>query len=91
VNDSSTHDDDPGPVRPDRGGWLSGPALSEDEVKLRELRTEHPDWVLWFGRFTKSWWAAPPPPGQALINAPDLDALEAMILDIETWEGGRHV
>jgi hypothetical protein len=88
VNDSSTHDDDPGPVRPDRGGWLSGPSLPEDEVKLAELRAAHPGWTIWWGKHTESWWAAPPPGLiSSLLNDTDPDRLEAKILDVETWAG----
>jgi len=40
------------------------------------------------GKFTGSWWAMPPPGLMALIDAPDLDQLEAKIADVEAWETG---
>jgi hypothetical protein len=94
VNDSSTptgppHDDDEGRVRRERGDWISGPSLSEETVKLGELRAQHPGWTIWKGRHTGSWWACPPPPGMTLLDAPDLDRLEAMILDVKAWGGRR--
>jgi hypothetical protein len=94
VNDNvePPHDDDEGQVRPDRGGWVSGPALPEHDVRLAELRAAHPDWLIWWGKFTESWWAAPPPSLMyALINDADPDRLEAAILDIEAGQGGWNV
>ncbi|HUY47376.1 MAG TPA: hypothetical protein VMV92_16860 [Streptosporangiaceae bacterium] len=73
----------------DRGGWLSGPSLPEDDVMLAELRAQHPQWTIWKGKHTGSWWACPPPGVLSLIDAPDLGQLEAKILDIEAWETGQ--
>lgn len=81
--------DDQGQVREDRGGWISGPSLSEDEFKLAGLRERFPRWKFWRGQHTRAWWACPPPGGvQALLSADDLDGLAGMVADVETWESG---
>jgi hypothetical protein len=66
---------------------ISGPSLSEETVKLAELRAQHLGWTIWKDRHTGSWWACPPPPGMTLLDAPDLDRLEGKILDVEAWGG----
>jgi hypothetical protein len=85
---TGVHDDDPGQVRPDRGGWISGPQVSEEDVRLVEVRAVHPGWTIWKGKQTGSWWACPPPPATLLLEAADLDALETKILDVEAWLSG---
>jgi hypothetical protein len=64
-------------------------ALSDDDgIKLAALRARWPAWTIWRGKFTCSWWAMPPPGVLTLVNADDLDRLEALIADIESWDAG---
>jgi hypothetical protein len=52
---------------------------------LARLKVSYPQWRIWRGEQTNEYWAAPPPghDRQALVDAPDLPALEAKISEIE--------
>jgi hypothetical protein len=67
---------------------MSTPGSEDDGIKLAGLRRRYPQWTIWRGKHTGSWWAMPPPGVLTLVNADDLDRLEALIADIESWETG---
>jgi hypothetical protein len=52
---------------------------------LAALRAKFPSWSFWQGAATREFWAAPPPgfPDQELICAPDVAALEALVISAE--------
>ena len=52
---------------------------------LARIKVTYPHWQFWQGNQTRDYWAAPPPghPQQELLNAPDLPALEAKIVQAE--------
>ncbi len=69
---------------------MTGPDTGDEEQReLAALRERHPRWSIWKGRHTGHWWAAPPAPRTALLEARDLGELERKIADVEAWEAGQ--
>jgi hypothetical protein len=61
-------------------------APGSEDVKLADLRSRFPHWIIWRGKHTNLWWAMSPPGSWILLDGPDLDQLAAKIADIVAWE-----
>ncbi|GAB3989628.1 hypothetical protein GCM10029978_115250 [Actinoallomurus acanthiterrae] len=58
--------------------------MSADAMMV--LRRRFPGTLIWFGPYTKSWWALMPPPvGWRLIEAADPEELTRAIIYAASW------
>jgi len=68
----------------------AGPGGDDQDAGLDRLKRRYPQWRIWRGRATGTYWAMPPrdhPTVRELIGAGDISDLAERIARAERWHG----
>ena len=68
----------------------AGPGGDDQDAGLERLKRRYPQWRIWRGRATGTYWAMPPrdhPAVRELIGAGDISDLAERIAQAEQWRG----